>query len=220
MKTNCILTETDRMILNSYKNLLKGLADYLESGYELILHNLESYDKSVIAIANGHYTGRKVGAPITNMALNILKDIEDNTCGDNITYFTTNKDNKPMKSTTITIRGEENKIIGLLCINFYLDVPFSSILDSFASRSPQTPETETVNEEFFEDSHELITHLVNTTKEKVMNDSSIMSVNKNKVIISILHEKGVFDFKDSIQFVADILNISQNTVYLHLRNLN
>lgn len=222
MKMNCILTETDKMILNSYKNLIKGLADYLGPGYELILHNLESYDKSVIAIANGHYTGRKVGAPITNMALNILKDIENNVSEDNVTYFTTNKNNKPMKSTTITIRGEKNKIIGLLCINFYLDVPFSSILDSFTPQ-PQAESaakiTGIVNEEFFEDSYELMSHLVETTKKKIMEDNSIVSSNKNKAIILKLHEKGVFNFKDSVQFVADALNISKNTVYLHLRKL-
>ncbi len=222
---NCTLTETDKMILNSYKNLIKGLADYLGPGYELILHNLESYDKSVIAIANGHYTGRKVGAPITNMALNILKDIENNVSEDNVTYFTTNKNNKPMKSTTITIRGEKNKIIGLLCINFYLDVPFSSILDSFNSGTTQsqtdssTKITGMVNEEFFEDSYELMSHLVETTKKKIMEDNSIVSSNKNKAIILKLHEKGVFNFKDSVQFVADALNISKNTVYLHLRKL-
>ncbi|MCB6415337.1 PAS domain-containing protein [Faecalimonas umbilicata] len=220
MKTNCILTETDRMILNSYKNLIKGLADYLGPGYELILHNLESYDKSVIAIANGHYTGRKVGSPITDMALNMLKNIEENASGDNITYFTTNKNNKPMKSTTIIIRGEENKIIGLLCINFYLDVPFSKIIDGFTSPPRQSSGTELVNEEFFEDSHELMLHLINNAKEKVMNDASIISTNKNKAIISILYEKGLFNFKDSVQFIADTLNISKNTVYLHLRNLN
>lgn len=219
MRTNCILTKTDRMILDSYKNLIKGLADYLGPGYELILHNLESYEKSVIAIANGHYTGRKVGAPITNMALNILRDIENNVSEDNVTYFTTNKNNKPMKSTTITIRGENNKIIGLLCINFYLDIPFSDVLKSFTAK-PQPLAEGTVNEEFFEDSRQLMLHLIDSTKTAIMEDSSIISSNKNKAIISRLHEKGIFDFKDSVQFVADTLNISKNTVYLHLRNLN
>ena len=77
-----------------------------------------------------------------------------------------------------------------------------------------------MNEEFFEDSHELMLHLINNAKEKVMNDTSIISTNKNKAIISILYEKGLFNFKDSVQFIADTLNISKNTVYLHLRNLN
>ena len=220
MKTNRVLTETDRMILNSYKNLIKGLADYLGPGYELILHNLESYENSVIAIANGHYTGRKVGAPITNMALNVLKDIEENGSDDNVTYFTTNKNNKPMKSTTITIRGEKNKIIGLLCINFYLDIPFSDIVRNLSQNAVDPASEKTVNEEFFEDSRQLMAHMIDSTRSAVMEDTSVISSNKNKVIISRLHEKGIFDFKDSVQFVADTLNISKNTVYLHLRNLN
>lgn len=156
------------------------------------------------------------------MALNILKDIENNISEDNVTYFTTNKNNKPMKSTTITIRGEKNKIIGLLCINFYLDVPFSRILDSFTPQLHTESSTEIsgmVNEEFFEDSYELMSHLVETTKKKIMEDNSIVSSNKNKAIILQLHGKGVFNFKDSVQFVANALNISKNTVYLHLRKL-
>lgn len=71
-----------------------------------------------------------------------------------------------MKSTTIIIRGEENKIIGLLCINFYLDVPFSKIIDGFTSPPRQSSGTELVNEEFFEDSHELMRILSIMQKKK------------------------------------------------------
>ena len=64
-----------------------------------------------------------------------------------------------------------------------------------------------------------MSHLVETTKKKIMEDNSIVSSNKNKAIILQLHGKGVFNFKDSVQFVANALNISKNTVYLHLRKL-
>ena len=36
------LTSEDHIVLESYKILLDGLADYLGSGYELVLHSLEN----------------------------------------------------------------------------------------------------------------------------------------------------------------------------------
>ena len=38
------LTETDKAILESYKTVLDGLAEYLGDGYELILHSLENLE--------------------------------------------------------------------------------------------------------------------------------------------------------------------------------
>ena len=63
------LTLIEQQILNSYCSILEGLADYLGSGYELVLHSLENFEHSVISIVHGEYTGREIGAPITNKAL-------------------------------------------------------------------------------------------------------------------------------------------------------
>ena len=52
-----------------------GLSAYLGEGYEIILHSLEDLDHSVIKIINGHYTERCEGAPITDLALAMLEDL-------------------------------------------------------------------------------------------------------------------------------------------------
>ena len=74
-KKTMFFTRMDRMVLESYKTLCEGLANYLGDGYEIVLHSLENYDNSVIKIINGYYTGRKEGAPITDLALHMLEDI-------------------------------------------------------------------------------------------------------------------------------------------------
>ena len=33
------------------------------------------------------------------------------------------------------------------------------------------------------------------------------------------HQKGIYNLKDSVQITANILMMSKNTVYMHLRNL-
>ena len=65
-QTEIVLTPAERLILNSYRDLVCGLEDYLGIGYEIVLHSLESMEHSVIAIANGHYTNRHEGSPITD----------------------------------------------------------------------------------------------------------------------------------------------------------
>lgn len=57
-------------------------------------------------------------------------------------------------------------------------------------------------------------------RSSVMNNPAILSVNKNKEIIGILNSKGLFNIKDSVNSVAKALDISRNTVYLHLRGIS
>ena len=75
-KKTMSFTRMDRMVLESYKTLCEGLANYLGDGYEIVLHSLENYDNSVIKIINGYYTGRKEGAPITDLALQAATPVD------------------------------------------------------------------------------------------------------------------------------------------------
>mgnify|MGYP001046968693 FL=1 len=127
-------TPEDRLILDSYCQMLDGLAQYLGTGYELVLHSLEDLEHSAIRVMNSH-TGRSEGAPITELALTMLGRIHAQTQGDTVCYSSTNRDGKPLRSCTIAIRGSEQRIIGLLCINFYMDTPLSQLLETISPRT-------------------------------------------------------------------------------------
>lgn len=215
---NVKFTKIDREILNSYKIVVDGLADYLGNGYEIVLHSMENLDQSVIKIINGQYTGRKEGSPITDLALNILSKIESNSGSNHLSYFTKNRNGEPLKATTITIRGEENKVIGLLCMNFYLNTTFSSFLENYADRaeSAESP----VSESFSDNVDDLIKSSYDEANRQVMLDDTIPYANRNKEIITILNQKGIFQLKDAVAKIAKLSGISRNTVYLHLRNIN
>ncbi|MBS5003285.1 helix-turn-helix transcriptional regulator, partial [Holdemania filiformis] len=155
-------------------------------------------------------------APITDLALNMLEKIE-NTDKDYITYFSTNKKGEPLKSTTIAIRGEKRRIIGLLCMNLYMN---TSLNDFVKTLVPQTPGLlgQPAMENFADNSDELIESTLRSIRERVMNDSSIAPSNKNKMIVMGLDDYGIFNIKDAVIKVANLLDISKNTVYMHLRN--
>lgn len=209
------LTPADHTVLDSYKTLCEGLAHYLGDGYELVLHSLENYDRSVIKIINGYYTGRKEGAPMTDLALRLLEGIQNHQGRDYVSYNSRNKKGEPLHSTTIAIRGEGQRIIGLLCINFYLNTPYAAVLKNLL----ETGEAPLAGEEnFAEEPRQLVSEAVNEMQRIVLADSTVPASDKNKEIIARLYRKGIFKFKDSVADCAAALGISRNTVYMHIRS--
>lgn len=215
-KGNVVLTAVDKAILESYRDFCEGLANYLGDGYEIVLHSLENLDCSVIKIINGHYTGRREGAPITDLALQMLENIRTSDGAGYIAYFARNKKGEPLRSTTITITGKNKRIIGLMCINFYLNTPMHVFLGNYleAQADSNAPR---YTENFVDRSNDPIEVIVKM-RDEVMKDPSVSAHNKNKEIIYRLDAKGVFKLKDSVVQCAEVLGISKNTVYMHIRN--
>ncbi len=124
-------------------------------------------------------------------------------------YFTRAKSGVLMKSLTIAIRNREQRVIGLLCINMNLDVPFSQIMNTFIP--PETPEVgSAVN--FASSVEDLVTQTLEFTIEEVNADRNVSNNAKNRQIVLNLYEKGIFDIKDAI-------NRSRSSEYLKTHGL-
>jgi predicted transcriptional regulator YheO len=206
----------DRLIIDSYKATMEGLASYYGEAFEFVLHDLADLDHSIIKIINGFHSGRKEGAPITDLALSMLEQIQKTDASKPfVSYTSKSKYGKPVRSTTIVIFGESQKAVGLLCINLYLDSPLSSLLQNFSF----VPQSDFVSENFSSDSHELIAQSLEKAKSEVEADDRIPQYLKNKEIVTILFHQGIFKLKNAVQLISAELKISKNTVYLHIRGL-
>jgi predicted transcriptional regulator YheO len=194
---------------------MEGLAAYLGNAFEFVLHDLRDLDHSVIKIVNGEHSDRKEGAPITDLALSMLKKLSEGKSSPYIAYHAKNRFGKPVKALTLAISGERNRVIGLLCINFYYDTPFSVILESFFSKK----QVDYVSENPINDSDELIRKALENTKAEIHTDDKILPSLKNKKIISLLYYQGIFKLKNAVNLVARDLNLTNNTVYMHIRAL-
>lgn len=214
--TLMIFSDTDRLIINSYIPVVDSLSAYLGNCFEIVLHSLEDYEHAVIAIAHGEHTGRSVGAPITDLALSMLDALSKG--GNADVYFNNSSQRGPLKSSTIAIRGENDRVIGLLCINMYLNSPLIDILASL--NATQTPASfiGSTQETFAANVEQLVVTNLNAIRTAVLNDSDILPSNKNKTIIEGLERNGIFRLKNAVAIVAEHLDISRNTVYMHIRN--
>jgi len=208
--------QTDFDILKSYEAVVDGLAMLIGGHCEIVLHSLQDLKCSAIRIANGEHTGRKIGSPITDLALRMLHDMTGADSSVSKCYFTRAKSGVLMKSVTIAIRNRDHRVIGLLCINMNLDVPFSQVISTFMP--PETQDNEVPSSVNFASSVEdLVMQTLEFTIEEVNVDRNVSNNAKNRQIVLNLYEKGIFDIKDAINQVADRLNISKHTVYLYIR---
>ncbi len=213
-----ILTQEDKRILDSYKPVAEGLGSYLGENCEIIIHNLEHLDASVMTIVHGHHSGRKVGAPISEFTLSLVhRMIEDDSLR-HISYFAKNKRGETFKAFTAAILGENKRIIGLFCINLYLSVSLLSVMHNFYPQAQN--DTEHISEIFVDNTEELMLTSLESAKKEVYGNPAISSANKNKEIIYLLAQKGIFNLKDAVIIIAEHMGISKNTVYMHLRNKN
>lgn len=207
-------TQTDHEILKSYEAAVDGLAMLIGAHCEIVLHSLEDLKCSAVRIANGQHTGRQIGSPITDLALRMLHDMADEESNVSKAYFTKAKSGDLMKSVTIAIRNRNQRVIGLLCINMNLDVPFSEIIKSFV---PEEKQDVTSDVNFASSVDDSVAQTLEFTIEEVGADCNVSNNAKNKQVVLNLYEKGIFDIKDAINQVADRLNISKHTVYLYIR---
>ena len=109
----------DDVVLNFLRHLAKGLADQFGPNCEIVIHDLsDNYkENSIVAIENGHVTNRKVGDGPSMAVLDALRSDPDK-LQDHTSYLTKTKDGRILKSTTIYIRNEKQKIIGIFSINY------------------------------------------------------------------------------------------------------
>lgn len=216
--TITILTEKDKAILESYMNVADGLGDFWGENCEVVIHDLSRLDSSVVKIINGHLSGRQAGATISEVTLAFVNKMLADPSFRYVTYFAKGKRGEPFKATISAIEGENGRVIGLFCMTFYLNASLLSLMQNFTPTSKG--ETDNISEIFVDNAEELMLNALEDAKKAVYSNLAISSSNKNKEIIALLYQKGIFNLKDSVITIANHLGISKNTVYMHIRNMN
>lgn len=209
------LTPADEAILRAVENIVDGIAATYGSSTEVVLQRLDIKNPCIMKIANPQVTGRKVGAPITNLALSKLALKEDISAP----YYTKSPQGKNLRSTTTVIRNPEGEAIGMLCINTNLDAPFQEVMKSFVPPVfVQQEELPPLVETFAHTTEEMVNSTIESTHQAVLKDKNISNGKKARTLVNQLFDLGIFNFKDAPKLVAQLTGISIHTIYRHLRD--
>lgn len=201
----------DWHLIDSFRPVVDALAALFGEGCEVVLHGFDSPARSVVYIANGHITGRQVGAPATDFALSRLQQ-QAGSCWSS--YFARSPDGKLMKCASITLHNAARRPIGMLCINLNLDAPLSSLLGALSLPVSESGAAPLFQESFAPSLEDLVAQVIS----QVAAAPDLSAARRNRQIISALYDKGIFTIKEAINLVAERLGVSRHTVYLHIRN--
>ncbi|HAG0018042.1 TPA: DNA-binding protein [Salmonella enterica] len=206
------LTDDDRQLLASCIPFIDCLGQFLGEYCEIVLHSFEDLHHSVIHIVNGHVTGREKGAPVTNIALEKLAEFSST--NDMWDVYFSHKGVRPFKSSSTLIVNKDKEPVGMICMNFALDMPLNAFIENF------TKSSNCKNESFTQDINNLVLSHLEPVKNMVYANKNISSKNRNFEIIKELNSIGLFKFPVTTKIVSSGLGISSNTIYKHLRTLN
>lgn len=200
-----------REILRKYEVVVDFLADYLGENTEVVLHDVQDVEHSIIKIRNGHINDRKVNDPITDFALKTLKNASDDK-GYKANYIGLSTDNKRLKCATLFIKDDNSKIIGMLCVNTLVE----DIIAATELISSMMLNINTINhheEQFGQNLDDMTNSIIGTTLAKYDHNVHDLSSHDKQEIIKELNDEGLFLLKGSIPKTAEALNISSPSVY-------
>ncbi|EBE4284311.1 DNA-binding protein, partial [Salmonella enterica subsp. enterica] len=160
-------SDDDRKLLASFVPFIDCLGTFLGEYCEIVLHSFEDLHHSVIHIVNGHVTGRERGAPVTNVALEKLAEF--NSTNDMWDVYFSNKGARPFKSSSSLIVNKNKSPVGMICMNFALDMPLNAFIDNFAKSNNCR------NESFTQDINNLVLSHLEPVKNMVYANTGIPS---------------------------------------------
>lgn len=213
------------------KPLVHCLGELFGSSCEVVLHDLRRPESSIVDIANGHVTGRRVGGPIVggpldDQALAWLRQPGDPTQVH--MYATRTADGRRLKSATVLYRDPAGQPLAALCINYDVSVPIAmerflrSLIDLHPSESGSTPagpaQTGTESQEAV-DVESVITELIESCIAEVGVAPEQMSKQQRFQVVKALDERGVFLMRGVVQRVARALGVSKFTIYNYLEEV-
>lgn len=222
----------DKTTLNQFTKLVEFLGKVLGPDYEIVLHDLTDTRYSIVAIANGHVSGRSVGAPLTNLGLKVMTMGSYKNSDYLINYNGASRTNRVLRSSTMFLKDDNGEIVGMLCINFddskYVALSEEILKlchpDELILQNKSYDSVNSILNDVPENFSESIEEVTQTVLQKVLAHENIpvdrLTQDERLSIVDVLNQKGIFMLKGAVSEVAKQLHCSEPSIYRYLNILN
>ena len=209
--------------LERYIPVVQFMGEICGKNYEIILHDVSTPERSVIAACNGHLSGRRIGDPMTDLAKELIRTGAYLDHDYVANYEGRTRGGKRFVSSTYFIK-EGPELRGLICVNhdvedfFLLSDRLHSLMEAFSL--PMEGQRRSAYTENLDDSiSELSSSLIHSTVLRYHVSPDDMGTSEKLEIIKSLDSQGVFATKGSVGQTATELHISEPTVYRYLQRV-
>lgn len=194
------------------KRLAVALAKQFGDNCEVVVHDLTKAENTIVAIENGHVSHRKVGDGPSHIVLEAMKK-DSSELQDHLGYLARTHDGRIVKSSTIFIRDENDKVEGILSINYDItgllmaESAIKSILNHDNGEKP---------ERIPQNVNDLLDDLIDQSVANVGKPVALMSKEDKIRAIQYLNNAGAFLITKSGDKVAKHFGISKYTLYSYI----
>lgn len=206
----------NELSLDALRQLAHGIALQFGANCEVVVHSLAdcNIEHSIVAIENGHITGRKLGDGPSHVVLEALQ--QGDTLSDHLGYLTRTKDGKILKSSTIYLRDTTGKICYVLAINFDITglLMFDSSLKPLLATGDEPSEQEP--ERIVQSVGELLDELIDESVKLVGKPVALMTKEDKIRAIQFLNRAGAFLITKSGDKISKYYGISKYTLYSYI----
>ena len=121
MKDESLSTHRIRPLIRHFLPLVDLLAELFGPNCEVVLHDFSLPRGTIVKIRNGHLSGRRVGGPITDFGLQMIRKLREDPQAAilQLNYLSRGYDGRELKSASMIIR-DKGRNVGALCINLDL----------------------------------------------------------------------------------------------------
>ena len=201
--------------LETLRQMARGLAAQFGSNCEVVVHEISerSTSHSVVAIENGHVSGRKLGDGPSQVVLEQLSK-DGRAPEDQLCYLTRTPDGKLLKSSSIYIRDESGRVCAIFCINFDISAlaMAEQALAGLTSAHPAGEETPRITHNV----NDLLDDLIEQSDRLIGKPVALMSKEDKVRAIHFLNEHGALLVTKSGDKIAKHFGISKYTLYSYL----
>ena len=197
------------------KQLAKGVARQFGSNCEVVVHDLcaEDPERSVVVIENGHVSGRCLGDGPSHVVWEALKADPDS-LEDRLSYLTRTEDGKILKSSTMFIRNDEGKPIGIFAINY--DITMMKLMEDTIQEFTRTDAAAQEPQTITHNVNDLLEELIKQSAQLVGKPVALMTKDDKIKAIRFLNESGAFTIMKAGQRVCNFFGISKYTLYSYI----
>lgn len=201
----------DKHLLMQLDTIAKGLSETFSPFCEVVVHDLGNPEHAILAIHN-NLSGREIGDPATELGIaRILSSEFPNIIANYANQFT---DGRPVKSTSIGIKGNDGNYIAALCIN--IDLTLFRGMQNMINNFTQVNQNSII-ENLNPNGQDSIKHYIDHYASEHATTPRLLKTNERKEVIMQLKQKGLLDIKKSMEIVAQYLGISRASAYLYAK---
>jgi len=212
----------ERLVQSALKTVVEALSSLAGPDVEIVLHDLRRPTHSIMAIANGRITGRKVGdpilaGPVDDKAFALLHSLPPDASGRAILagYRTRTREGAELLSSSAVFFNASGKPYVALCLN--RDLTLYQGLDDFvgqvlgiARKAPAERKKKHANID------DMIGGIVHDAIGRAGKPVAAMSRKERVDAIRRMDESGLFVVRGTAPRVARALGVTRYTIYNYL----